>query len=135
VRLILILWGRLHLRSGELHSCILGNGVGDARGHQADCAVVIAVAQVRNHLAPEAADLTVRQDGLEAIAHRHVILTVLRGQKDEHTAVLAFFADAPLLIKLNGVVEDVGALEGVDSHHGNLGLSFLINLGAEVLQL
>ena len=65
------------MMAAQLDTGILGDGVGNTSGDQGERAVVIAVAQVRNHPATEAADLAVGQDGLEAVTHGHVVLAIL----------------------------------------------------------
>src|SRR5579884_1244819 len=97
---------------------------GHAGGHRLDAGedriAVIAGAKLRAHVAQDAADEAVGEDGLEAIADLDAVLVVLRGQEQEQAFVAALVTDAPLAGEGVGEILDGLAVERLDGDHGDL---------------
>ena len=91
--------------------------------------VVVAGAQIGNHLPPDVAHLGVVQDSFQAVSHVDAVLVVAHGQQHQHALVRALLADLPLVFKLVGVVGRVVPVQGLNGHHGNL------RIGLGVVQL
>ena len=60
---------------------------------------------------------------------------VANRQQNQDSAIRRLAADSPLLEKVNRVTLDVAALERVDGDDGNLGVSFLVDLRTQVVEL
>ena len=110
---------------------VLRNHLRDLAHHLHDGAVVVALAQQRNHAASETAHLAVRKDGFEAVANLGPVLVIIRGQQDHHAAVRPLVPHAPLLEKVIGEVFHRVTFQSLDGDHRNLGLGFLIDLRAQ----
>ena len=107
---------------------VLRNHLRDLAHHLHDGAVVVALAQQRNHAASEAAHLAVRKDGFEAVADLGPVLVIVRGQQDHHATVRPLVPHAPLLEKVIGEVFHRVTFQSLDRDHRDLGLGFLIDL-------
>jgi len=106
---------------------VLRNHLCDLARHLQDGAVVVALAQQRNHIASEAAHLAVRKDGFEAVADLRVVPVIISGKQDHHATVRPLVPDTPLLKKVIGEVFHRVLFQSLDSDHCDLGLGFLIN--------
>ncbi len=75
--------------------------VGDDLRHLAHCrchrAVIVAGAQVGNHVAADIPNLAVGQDAFEAIANFNAVLVIGNGQEHESAPVGALPAHLPLV--------------------------------------
>jgi len=106
---------------------VLRNHPGDLAHHLPKGAVVVTLAQQRNHVAPETTHLAVRKNGLQAVADLGPVLVVTDGKQNHHSPVCPLVPDAPLLKKVIGEVFHRVTFQGLDSDHGDLGLGFLID--------
>ncbi len=106
---------------------VLRNHVCDLARHLQDGAVVVALAQQRNHIASETTHLAVRKDGFEAVTDLRVVFVIISGKQDHHATVRPLVPDAPLLKKVIGEVFRRVTFQSLDSDHRDLGLGFLID--------
>jgi len=104
---------------------VLRNHLGDLARHLQDGAVVVALAQKRNHIASETTHLAVRKDGFEAVTDFRPVLVITDGKQDHHATVRPLVPDAPLLKKVIGEVFHRVAI--LDGDQCDLGLGFLID--------
>lgn len=120
--------------SREFDIGIRCDGLSNARCYQLESAGKVALAEDGHDLTPEAADLPVRQDAFQAIAHFNAILVVLRGQQYEDATVSAFCAYAPLFVQSDGKVFDRFVLKRLDRDDGDLGVRFLLDFKAKSIE-
>jgi len=106
---------------------VLRNHLCDLAHHLRDGAVVVALAQQRNHIASETTHLAVRKNGLEAVTDLGPVLVIIDCKQDHHAAVRSLVPDAPLLKKVIGKVLHRVTFQGLDGDHGQLGPGFLID--------
>src|SRR5262249_43411079 len=99
------------LRTLELHMSIFRDHLGHEARHQQQGRAVLVLFQPRNYLASKAADLPIRQDGLQPITHFDPIATIIHRQQDQHAAVFRLRSDAPGLVEINRVAFNIGAVE------------------------
>ena len=91
----------------------------------------MALAQKRQHVAPKAADFSVRQNRFEPVSDFCPVLMIVHRQQHHHAAVLALGPHAPLLEELVGKILNAVAFERVDGYDGQLRVCFLVQLLAE----
>src|SRR5882762_1959876 len=123
------------LRGCDLNAGVFRDHVDHARSQQTDGAVVVPALQVRHGFASEPANLTVWENRFQAVADVDVVTAVLYGKKDQDTAVFPFLPDAPTLIEIHRVVENLGAVGGLDRNHYDRCLCLVEDLAAHLLQL
>ncbi len=88
----------------------------------------MGLAQKRQHIAPEAADFSVRQNRFEPVPDFGPVLMIVDGQQHHHAAVLALGPHTPLLEELVGKILNAVAFERVDGYDGQLCVCFLVQL-------
>jgi len=88
-----------------------------------------------NGFPAEAADFAVRQDGFQTVAHFYAVPVVLNRKQDYYSTVRGLVPNPPFLVKIRRVTLDVGSVQRVDGDYGDLRVSFLIDLPADVIQL
>ena len=123
------------LRVGELNTGILRDYVRYAGGDQRDRAVVVALLEKRDGLASEAADFSVGKNALQTVADCCPVLSILNRIQNEDAAIASLLANSPLLVKLYRVVEDVAAIQRIDSNDGYLRVSLVIELLGDVVEI
>ena len=74
----------LHWRGDatERYTGVLRDHVRDAAGHQQDSSVIVALAEDGDSFAAEAADFTVGEDRLQAVANLGPIFVVVDGEEN-----------------------------------------------------
>jgi hypothetical protein len=60
---------------------------------------------------------------------------VINGIQDEHPAVGGLASHAPLMKKIHRVTFNIGTIQGLDAHNGDLGMCLLVNLPADLIHL
>jgi len=110
---------------------VLCDDVGDAAGHEANRCVIVALAEDGDGFAAEAADFAVGKDGFQAVSYLGPIPVVIDGEENEDAAIGLFGTYAPLGGQVDGVVLDGLTVCCGDGHYGDLGVGFLVELGAE----
>ncbi len=121
--------------SRQFYAGILRDDIGDPRGHQRYCAVVVILPEQRDGLAANGSNLAVGQNRLQAVADFDAVFPVLHRQQDQDSVVGGLAADAPLLVQGDGVALYVRTVQGIYRDHGNLCVRFLVELLADVVQL
>ena len=91
----------------------------------------MALAQKRQHIAPEATDFSVRQNRFESVPDFGPVLMIVHRQQHHHTAVLALRPHTPLLEELVGKILSAVPFERVDGDDGELCVCFLVQLLAK----
>ena len=104
-------------------------------GHQQNGAVVIVLLELGNGFPAKTTDFAIGQDRFQAVAYFDPVLVVLDGEKKQDSVIGGFAADAPLLEKRNCVALNVGAVQGINRHDGDLRVRLLVDLLANVVQL
>ncbi len=74
-------------------------------------AVKVVGPEIGNHLPADVANLAVRQNAFQAVAHLDAALVVVHGQQDQHAAVRALAAHLPLVFKRVGKVRRIVAIQ------------------------
>ena len=99
-------------------------------------AIIIPLAQIRDHLAADIADFCVVEDALKSIADLDAVFAVVDGEQDEDAFIGAFLADFPSVFKLVGVLGGVIAVEIADGNDGDLGVGGgVVELAANAVEL
>ena len=106
---------------------VLRDYFGDLARYLPDGAVVVALAQQRNHIASEPTHLAVGKDRFEAVADFRPVLVITDCEQDHHASVRSLVPDTPLLKKVVGEVFHCVTLQGLDGDQCDLGLGFLID--------
>ena len=88
-----------------------------------------------NSFTPEAGCFAVSDYRLQALPNLDAVLVVTNCQKNEHTAVVRLWPNAPLAEQLPGKCLNGGTFKALHGDHGNLGLCALVHLRAEILDL
>ncbi len=117
----------------DLDSGIVRDHFRNACRKQEQSSAVIAIAQLGNRLAPEAADFSIWQYRLESVANFNAVPAILHRKQDQNTSVRGLAADSPLLEKLDSISLDIGTLERVNCDHRNLSVRLLIDLPADAV--
>jgi hypothetical protein len=86
---------------------IFGDDFGHAARHQLQSRAVLILSQQRNCFASKAADLPIRQDGLQPVTDFDPVVMVVHRQQNEHAAIVGFRSDAPRLVQRNRVALNV----------------------------
>lgn len=115
----------------ELHAAISGDHFRNFSGKVKQATVVISRSKSGRHLAAKAADFAIGQNGFESVTHFSPILVVVRGQQNQDAAIIVLVANAPLFEKIIREIRRLQTFKRFDGHHGNLGVSFLIDFRAE----
>jgi hypothetical protein len=124
--------GRQSVR--QLNSGVVGNDLSDATGDQQERLAVLFGAHQRNRFALKAAGLAVGQYRFETVADFDAGAMILNGVENQDAAI-RFTSHTPFLSKIDRVTFDVGAVERVDGDQRDLGVGFLLNLPADVVDL
>ncbi len=109
--------------------------MGNAGRTDKHSAAVVALFQVGHHLAADVPRASVVNDGLQAVAHFDLVLALLGRQQKQDTAVLFLRTNTELFVEIGSVIFPGAAVEGVYGHDRNLRPCFLLDLGAQRLQL
>ncbi len=95
---------------------------------------VLSLLQLRNHTAPDIANLGIVQDALKAISHLNAALVLLDG-KDHHNAFVGpLRPDLPLVVKLRSEIFDRQAIERLDGDNLNRCVGLLKSLLAQAFE-
>jgi hypothetical protein len=119
----------------QRNSTILRNDAGDLRDDLQRGRSKLVLAQEWHHISAEAANLAIRQNGLQTVAHLGPVLMVVHGEQNHHAAILALWSDAPLTKKPVSEILRGVAFERVNGHDGDLRAGFLIHLLAKRSQV
>jgi len=122
-------------RCGELNTRVRGNHLGDAGCDLQQGIAVVTAAHERNHFALKAAHLAIGQNRLQSVSGLNARTVILDRVKNQNAAVSGLAADPPLLEEINSIRLNVAAIQRIDGHHGDLGMSVVIDLPTDVLHL
>ena len=123
------------MRTCQLNARIRRNHFGHAAGYQQQGFVVVPAPHQRNGFALKTADLAIGQNRLQSVTHFNASAVIPDGVKDQNPAIGGFRADPPFLEEVDRVTLDVGPIQGIDGHDGNLGVSLFVDLPADVRDL
>jgi hypothetical protein len=121
--------------SRQLYAGILRYDISDPGGHKRDRAVIVILPEQRDGLAAKASDLAIGQDRLQPVADFNAVFPVLHCKKDQDAMVCSFAANTPLFVEGDGIAFNVRTIQGIHRDYGNLGVRFLVELLADVVQL
>ena len=119
---------------GEGDATVIGDVLGELPCSGLDGAVVIVGAKEGNHGAASVSGAGIVDDWFEAVAHLDAVFALIRGDEEEHAAIVFFAADAQMFVEIGGVVFDGLVLEVVNGNDGHLCTGFLFELGAELFE-
>ncbi len=87
-------------------------------------AIIVAGAQIRDHVPANIADLAVGQDAFEPVTHVDAVFVVVYRKQNKDAPVRALFAHLPLVFKLVGVVSRIVAVQDVTVTMANCELAW-----------
>ena len=123
------------MRGRELNTCVLCDNACNARSHQQQSLAIFASSHERDGFPSKSAHLPIGQNRLKPVGDFSPIATVIDRVQDQHSAVGGLAADSPFLKKVDRVIVNLDAVSRMDSHHRDLGMSFLIDLPADFIHL
>ena len=82
-------------RAAERDAAILRDHIRDAAGEQRHACVVVSLTEIRDHLAAEAADFAVGQDGFQTVADLRPVFVVVHCEENQDAAGSLLRTDAP----------------------------------------
>lgn len=96
---------------------------------------VIAAPHQRNRFPLEPANFSIRQDGLQPVSNFDSGAMVLDRVKNQYALIGRLGPNAPFVEEVYCIALDVVAVESINRDQGDLRMSFLIDLRAEVFEL
>src|SRR5690242_9510344 len=136
LRALVLSWGRgPRLSIGELNPGVGGDNLGDAGSDEQQSLTVISTAHQRNGFTLKATGFAVGKNRLEAVSDFNAGAVVANGVENQDAAVMTFSAHAPFLSKIDRVILNVGAVESIDGHYGDLSMGLFVDLTADVFHL
>ena len=126
---------RHKFRRSELNAGVLCNNICDPRSKQEQRLAVIACPHDRDGFPLKSPYFSVRQYRFQAVANFNTGAMVVDGVKNQYAAIRRLAAYAPLMEQIDGVTFDIGAVERLDGHYGDLRMRFLIDLKADLVHL
>ena len=109
--------------------------IGHAARHEQQSVVVVLTTHQRNGFPLKASHFAIRQDWFQPVSHFNAGAMIPNGIQDQHAMIGGFAADAPLLEQIDRIALDVGTVQGIDGHNGDLGVRLFIDLTADVADL
>ena len=83
----------------------------------------------------KSAHLAIRQNRFEPVPYLNAILVILYRVQDQNPAIGPLAPNTPFLEQIDGIALDVRAIQRVHRYQGDLGVSFLVDLPASVINL
>lgn len=118
-----------------MNSGILRDDIRDATCDLQQSPAVIAVAHQRYRFTLKAAYFSIGQDRFQTITDFNTGAPIPNGVQNENSPICCFAAYTPFLEEVDRITLNIGAIEGVDRDHGNLGMGPLLDLAADVIHL
>src|SRR3974390_3102248 len=135
LRFALSLRRSTRLRAGELNPRIGRDHLGHAARYQQQSLVICLAAHQRGSFPLKASHLAVGKNRFQPVAYLHACAMILNRVQDQDAAVGGLRADTPFLEEVDGKALDIRSIESVDGYDCDLGVSFLLDLAAEIVHL
>ena len=122
-------------RAAEGDAAILRDYIRDAAGEQRYTCIVVSLTEIRDHLAAEAADFAVGEDGFQTVADLRPIFVIIYGEENQDAAGGLLGTDAPFGCDVEGIIFYRAIAQRWNDHDENLRFGFVVYFGTERVEL